>query len=306
MRTAVVLFALALGARVVAAQPAPVVEEAAVEEAAVEEAAVEEAPIDATTVDAAPAESPAKVELQVHHRLGTAVFIVAGGLVWAGSDRLFQDTLAPSSCRLWCEPVVNGFDYRVGKALLWDDRDTPQLISDAAAYVAVPVVAFGGLALAAAQQGDRSKFLDDALIVGEVTVVTGLLNRLTALTVGRTRPRTRTALPGSSDALSRQAHESFFSGHTSAAFSVGVAAAQVASLRGYRVAPWMWASAFVFGTTTGVMRLAGADHHPSDVIVGAAVATVLGVTLPRLHRKRIHVDAAPKDDGAVVSLGTTW
>ena len=291
MRTAAVLLALVLAARVAAAQPTPS-EERAPDDAAVAVAVAEPVPLP-------------KVELHVH-RVGTAVFIVAGGLVWAGSDRLFQDTLAPSSCRLWCEDVVNGFDYRVGKALLWDDQDTPQLISDGAAYVAVPLIAFGGLAIANAQHGNRSQFLDDALIVGEATVVTGLLNRLTALGIGRTRPRTRTALPGSSDATSRQAHESFFSGHTSAAFSVGVAAAQVASMRGYRLAPWMWGGAIVFGTTTGLMRLAGADHHPSDVIVGAAVATVIGVTLPRLHRKRIHVDAAPRDDGAVVSLGAVW
>lgn len=225
-------------------------------------------------------------ELVVNRPL-TGAFIVAGAVVWAGSDRVFQDTLAPKDCRIFCEPEVNPFDRELGAALTWSDDELPQILSDAAAYVAIPVVGFGGLTYAALTEDKKANLVDDLLVVAETTVVVGLLNRATALTFGRTRPRTRNAPIGDPVRDSRQAHESFFSGHTSAAFSVGVAAAQVASLRGYKIAPWLWGSAFLFGATTGYMRLAGADHYPTDVLVGATVATVVGVLWPRLHvRKR--------------------
>jgi membrane-associated phospholipid phosphatase len=241
------------------------------------------------------------------HRWATSAFIVAGGVVWAASDRVLQDTISPSSCRIICEDEINGFDATID-SLKWDDDTAPQYISDAAAYVAVPLIAFGGLGLAAYQQGNQSDFLDDALVVGEATVVTGLINRLTALSFGRTRPRTRMAPPGDPVLQSRQAYQSFFSGHTSAAFSVGIAAAQVASLRRYRIAPWLWAGAITFGTLTGYMRLAGADHYPSDVITGAGVATVIAMVIPRLHhtRRGPQVMAAPSHDGAIVSLSAGW
>ncbi len=240
----------------------------------------------------------------------TGAFIVGGALIWAGSDRVFQDTLAPKDCRIFCEPEVNPFDRELSEALTWDDDELPQVLSDAAAYVAIPVVGLGGLAYAALTEG-RSKgdLLDDVLVVAETTVVVGLINRATALSFGRTRPRTRNAPIDDPVRDSRQAHESFFSGHTSAAFSVGVAAAQVASLRGYRIAPWLWGSAFVFGATTGYMRLAGADHYPTDVLVGATVATVVGVLWPRLHVRKAAVRVEPlalADGGGGLRLRGAW
>lgn len=286
--------------------------EAAPPEAAPPEAAIE--PVEATALAIEPVaatRAPARrgADLVVNRPL-TGAFIVGGALVWAGSDRVFQDTLAPKDCRIFCESEVNPFDRELGAALTWDDDELPQILSDAAAYVAIPVVGFGGLAYAALSEGrSKGELLDDVLVVAETTVVVGLINRATALSFGRTRPRTRNAPIDDPVRDSRQAHESFFSGHTSAAFSVGVAAAQVASLRGYRIAPWLWGSAFVFGATTGYMRLAGADHYPTDVLVGATVATVVGVLWPRLHVRKAAVRVEPlalADGGGGLRLRGAW
>lgn len=249
---------------------------------------------------------PPRVELAVNRRW-TGAFIVGGALVWAGSDRVFQDTLAPSSCRIFCESEVNPFDREVGRWLTWDDDALPQTLSDGAAYVAIPIVAFGGLTLAAFTEDARANWVDDVLIVGEATVVTGLVNRAVALSFGRTRPRTRYAPADSPLRDSRQAHESFFSGHTSAAFSVGMSAAMVASMRGYKVAPYLWGSAITFGAITGYMRLAGADHWPTDVLVGAAVATTLSIVVPRLHRRAgPRLEPLAVDTGGGVALRGSW
>jgi len=247
-------------------------------------------------------------ELAVN-RWATAGFVVVGALVWVGSDRLWQDTLAPKSCRIFCEDRVNAFDRVVGDALTWSDDRLPQTLSDVSGYVAVPLVAFGGLTLAGLLEHRRENWWDDMLLIAEATVATGLVNRATALTFGRTRPRTRKAPPDDPIRLDRQAHESFFSGHTSAAFSIGISAAMVASLRRYRIAPWLWGGAIVFGTATGYLRLAGADHYPTDVIAGALVATGIGVGLPLLHRRYRHgtrLNVAPLHDGASLTLSGQW
>ena len=84
--------------------------------------------------------------------------------------------------------------------------------------------------------------------------------------------------------------------------------AQVASLRGYRVAPLLWGSAFFFGAVTGYMRLAGADHYPTDVIVGATVATGISMIVPRLHVRRssTRVEPMPLPGGGGLSVRGRW
>ncbi len=245
--------------------------------------------------------------LVVNRKL-TGGFVLVGGFLWYASDRLWQDTLAPKACRIICESKVNPFDRIVGDALLWKDTNLPQTLSDVSSYVAVPVIAFGGLTLAALQAHQPGHWVDDMLIVAETTVVQGLINRVVALSFGRTRPRTRTAPPGSPLLDDRQAYESFFSGHSSAAFSMGMSAGMVASMRHYWVAPWLYGGTIVLGALNGYMRLAGGDHYPSDVIVGTLVATIVGLSWPKLHRRNSgpQIEAIPLHDGATLSLSGSW
>jgi hypothetical protein len=159
------------------AEPPAAPPDAAPPDAAPPEAAIE--PVEATALAIEPVaatRAPARrgADLIVNRPL-TGAFIVGGALVWAGSDRVFQDTLAPKDCRIFCESEVNPFDRELGAALTWDDDELPQILSDAAAYVAIPVVGFGGLAYAALSEGrSKGELLDDVLVVAETTVVVGL------------------------------------------------------------------------------------------------------------------------------------
>ncbi len=251
---------------------------------------------------------PAPPDRLVVNRKLTGSFILVGSFLWIASDRLWQDTLAPKECRIICESKVNPFDRILGDALLWNDTDLPQTLSDLASYVAIPAIAFGGLSLGAFHDRNGGHWVDDMLIVAEPTVVQGLINRIAALSFGRTRPRTRSAPPGSPLLDDRQAYESFFSGHSSAAFSLGMSAATVASMRHYRVAPWLYVSTIVFGGLNGYMRLAGGDHYVTDVLVGTLVATIVGISWPKLHRRTAgpHLEATPVRDGATLSLSGSW
>jgi membrane-associated phospholipid phosphatase len=99
---------------------------------------------------------------------------------------------------------------------------------------------------------------------------------------------------------SREANVSFFSGDTSAAFAAASAAATISFQRGYRSAPYVTGAGAVFAAATGLLRSAADVHWPSDVLVGAALGTGLGLGLPLiLHPRRGDLDGA--NAGAPVS-----
>lgn len=255
-------------------------------------------------------QAPPKSQLVVNRPL-TIAFVATGGFLWLASDRLWHDELSPTSCRIICEPNgVNPFDRILGNALRWDDDVLPQYISEVSSYFAVPLLAVGGLTLSSVVlERRRENWLDDMLVVAEATVATGLVNRAVALTFGRTRPRIRNLPPGEPvPPDDRQAYQSFFSGHVSEAFSLGLSAATVASIRHYRSARWIWVGTILLGTLDGYMRLAGDDHYVTDVLAGAVVGTAFGIGMPLLHRSKRgpQLAVAPLHDGASLALTGGW
>jgi membrane-associated phospholipid phosphatase len=79
---------------------------------------------------------------------------------------------------------------------------------------------------------------------------------------------------------------SFYSMHTSFAFSIVAATGTVAGLRGYDSAPYIWGIGMPLAALTGFMRIAADRHYLTDVLTGAAVGTALGIALPRLMHGR--------------------
>jgi membrane-associated phospholipid phosphatase len=90
---------------------------------------------------------------------------------------------------------------------------------------------------------------------------------------------------------------SFFSGHTSAAFT---SAALVClhqtelGLLGREGAAAMCATGLALATTVGALRIASDRHYATDVLVGAAVGLLSGWLIPWL----IHYNVADEADGA--------
>ena len=108
---------------------------------------------------------------------------------------------------------------------------------------------------------------------------------------------------------------SFFSGHTSFAFSLAVASGTVASMRGYRAAPAVWGVGLGAAAVTGYLRIAADRHYATDVMTGALVGSALGFAVPYLlHRRgretreppRLQFGVAPVAGGSVASLGFRW
>jgi len=91
-----------------------------------------------------------------------------------------------------------------------------------------------------------------------------------------------------------EAYGSFFSGHTSAAFTVAMFTGEWFSEM-YPNSPYknvVWAGAFSAAGMVGALRIAAGKHYPSDVIVGALVGTGISYGIISLH----------KNDGSRVSL----
>jgi membrane-associated phospholipid phosphatase len=119
--------------------------------------------------------------------------------------------------------------------------------------------------------------LETALIIGESYVLNGILVQATKHLAGRSRPydsrgpdplRWEGPLKGSS----------FYSGHTSSAFS----AASVIAWR-YRDTAWVPWLSYSLATLGGIQRIYHNQHWLSDTIFGAMAGTAIGLFLAKNH-----------------------
>jgi len=238
------------------------------------------------------AEAPAGgQELSVS--LFTDTVITADAMfVWLGTE-YGKATIAPRSCH-WCDSPAPP-DRWARNALLWSDPHAAILPSNLGALVVAPVTAAGLLALAAAHEQRLSNVGVDILLVAQATALAGTLNQLTKFAVARRRPFAAAGLP---DPDTRQGpgdfNLSFYSGHTSLAFSLAASAGTVATLRRYRWARAIWIAGGVIGAATAYLRIAADQHYLTDVLTGALMGTAVGVGVPVLfHRPSAGgVDAA--------------
>jgi membrane-associated phospholipid phosphatase len=228
---------------------------------------------------AAPAVRAAGPEPLEHDlRLDLPVTLVATAL-WVGTE-LAKGRLAPEACR-FCEP--NALDARLRDALVWKNPAAARHVSDALAFGLLPAGMVAHQLVAANGAGSLRDGFVDVLIIAQATALAADLNQLVKFTVGRERPFVHYGDP----ARPHEADDdlSFYSGHTSLAFSLAASTGMVSTLRGYKSAPWVWGIGMTLAAGVGALRMGGDMHWFSDVLVGAAVGTVVGAGLPwLLHR----------------------
>jgi undecaprenyl-diphosphatase len=129
--------------------------------------------------------------------------------------------------------------------------------------------------------------------------------------IGRRRPWSYADGEGARN-LERDDIRSFPSGHSSetfAAASVGC----VTFVRRHRPralgAVAACAPGYALAGLTAALRVNAAAHFPSDVLIGAAIGTAIGITVPLLHddprsrRARLGLTAVPGGLGVGVSGG---
>jgi len=84
----------------------------------------------------------------------------------------------------------------------------------------------------------------------------------------------------------RSSRLSFFSGHTTHAFSSAVFFSTVYSeyYPNSKWRPYIWGASLLSASITGYLRYASGDHFPTDIIVGAVVGSAIGYLIPLIHK----------------------
>jgi membrane-associated phospholipid phosphatase len=245
------------------------------------------------TASAAQGQSAPPDGLRYDLRVDVPVTAAAIGL--AATLEVLKENLAPRSCRI-CD--VDGVDAAAREALRWNDPDAASAISNWTGFVVTPVTALAGLEVAAAADHRFHHAPADALVVVEATALAVALDDVVKLVVARQRPyvhfrdSSQPATPGADDNLS------FYSGHTNLAFAVAVASGTIASMRGYRLAPVVWATSLPFAAVTGYLRIAADKHYLTDVLSGALLGSAVGFLVPFVFHRASAGSGTPEATGA--------
>lgn len=209
----------------------------------------------------------------------------AGAAIWLTTEFL-KGKIAPSTCR-WCEPPAG--DLAIKNALRWQNTQPADAGSYVTGFALAPLAALGlDAASVYARGGSFREWGEDATIIVQSIVIGANLNQLVKFVVGRERPFVHDLAPG--DKLTTKSpgdnNLSFYSGHTMLGFVSAVSAGTIASMKGYKAAPWIWGTGLTLAAATGYLRIAADKHYFSDVITGAIMGSVAGFVIPWLHRPK--------------------
>jgi membrane-associated phospholipid phosphatase len=204
---------------------------------------------------------------------GAVIAVSAAGILipYALSSRLIHP-----SCP--CSPSsVNSFD----RSVIGNASDTADLISNVTvglAIVAPPVADW--LAL-----GTSRTLLDDLVVFTESLTVNGALNTAVKYAVQRPIPR---AYSDPAVAANLHSYRSFYSGHTSLAFAALSTTSVTLNAR-YGLTWQPWVATVLIGASVGLERVLAGYHFYTDVLVGMAAGTAIGIAVPLVHLRARHL-----------------
>ena len=221
--------------------------------------------------------SPTPVNLSALHVNWAIDGAITGATlaIWVLPE-FFKTSIAPVDARWVNAPAI---DQDVRNALVWPNPAPAALASDIL-VAAIPVGLGLWVFLEANSAGGLRTAGEDLLVITEAMTVAGALTTVVRYTSARIRPY---AYYGGGTGVPED-HLSFWSGHTTTAFSAAAAAGYVAQLRGYASWPWIYAVGFTAAGAVSYLRIAGDKHWMTDVVVGAVVGTGIGFLVPWLHR----------------------
>ncbi|WP_394830355.1 phosphatase PAP2 family protein [Pendulispora rubella] len=156
--------------------------------------------------------------------------------------------------------------------------------------------------------------LPKAIVTGEALSLGIFLNAVSKYTVQRPRPYTYCGDQANRDfAISRggEAYLSFFSSHSLNAFAAAVSGGLLFAYGNSdsEARAVVWGLEMTLASATATERVRAGQHFPSDVLLGAAVGTGIGILVPRAHmRDRSAVSMHPIEWAAIgggLVLGTT-
>jgi membrane-associated phospholipid phosphatase len=245
-----------------------------------------------STLTAAP--SPPAYDLQLE--IDIPVLVVAGAL---SSAFILRDELAPP----YCGPNACTRD----SVFVLDRFAAGRFDAGFRTVSDVSIAATYGLAVVSliVDEGPMNA-LNDAVVVAQSILLSNALGVVTNLATRRPRPLAYGTEASVEERSRGNASLSFFSGHTAGSFAAALAMySTFKRLHPDSILPYvvlgigLSAASFV-----GVSRILAGDHFPTDVLVGAAVGTSLGLLVPALHDAPVQLSGSGgPGQGSVVLSG---
>lgn len=140
----------------------------------------------------------------------------------------------------------------------------------------------GGVALASLTGVDRSRARGNAVVMADAVSWSLAATELLKVGVHRARPALY-RVGAATAAADPDNRESFPSGHTSLAFAAATTYTTLALRQHLPHARRNAILLYVAATATGVLRVAGGKHFPTDVLAGAVLGGGIGWATARLH-----------------------
>jgi len=228
---------------------------------------------------------PAKEGRQQVYRLkpGIDIPLVVAGTAWSlyGFSQIYNK---PSSTEAHINSLkisdLNGFDRWA--ADVFDEK--AEKISDIPFYAAMPLPLIMLFDKKIGKDGWKYLFL-----YWETMAVNGIFYTGTPYIIDRYRPLAYNPKVPMYERTSGNAKNSFFAGHVGLVASSTFFMAKVYSDyhpdSKFRWVFWTGASAATL--FTAYLRHAGAKHFPSDIVVGTAVGTLVGILVPHFHKNPV-------------------
>ena len=266
---------------------------------------------------------PVTEPVELRHDLRVDGAVTAGLAASVAATMLLRDEVQPGQCR-WCDGAkpsdLTGVDAWFRDALRRPDPDPARLTRHLLAFGLGPVSAGGLLVLSSVVDRRQTGILPDLVIAAQGGISAILVTEVLKPIIVRPRPfahamtdedarREEYAVP--------ESMRSFASGHTTAVFGAAAATGMVASMRGYRLAPLVWATGIMLGVATAYARIAADKHYLTDTLGGAAIGLVVGGGVPLIFHPPVaneqsaslrfvrsaRFSTTPVPGGRVVSVG---
>lgn len=209
------------------------------------------------------------------------IFLQDQVAIWTSPVRLRPHDLK------WIVPVA----LATGAAIVTDNRVMVTVVSHDPSFNNTSINVSNGLvggfiatplALFAAGQIRHDEHARETGILGSEALADGfVVSQVIKLVSWRVRPSIEKAR-GQFFQSSAGIDGSFFSMHTTLAFS---AASAIASE--YH-SPWLHIAAYSGASAVGITRILGQEHFPSDVLVGATTGWLIGHYVVKHHRRAQH------------------
>lgn len=155
-------------------------------------------------------------------------------------------------------------------------------------------------------RGSRESAQQMALIDLEALALTGAIQGATNVLVSRERPFGHDCggdqLPGDAiDCVNSFHYRSFFSGHSAFSFTGAALICAHHFENELLGSPWdalSCAGGYAVATTTAAFRVVADMHYASDVMLGAAIGTLVGYGVPLLHYRNFGGSRRERRDGS--------